>query len=437
MVCNEKVNSPTKMFIERLEDREWDLLKQNAVKTSFPVGFDKLCSDLHFHPFERVDLRKQMIFPIDCDDTKDRDDALSVSFDGVYHLGVHIADVADLVAPNSPLDREAMERATSIYLPTMTVPMFPEIISNGLCALCCEDRPTISVLMDIDVEGRLIGYRIVKSLIHPVMMCTYSEVNRVLSGSASEETAEKYQPIYNALILLRRLANTLRSRRKANGADTCSDKAPPKLILKNDTVDLISASGGIAEMIVEETMIAANHCVATHFRSNNLPAVFRIQNERNCLAEYHTARSFHASLNLDRYAHFTSPIRRLPDLRMGQVLSAHLLGAGNEALHYLFDDLLAESAEISTRRFRRARDMQKACAKMCYNEFFIAHSRERFAGKIVGYGSNCIYVRLHGLNVVVPVLDEGKRDLIGASVSLLVDADRRKSNYLGCDIRVA
>lgn len=424
-------------FIEKLEKKEWDLITDNNVKIEFPRDLAKI-GGVDLKPYVivgRMDLRSIQTFPIDAEDTKDRDDALSISFDGVFHLGVHIADVAAYVRPCSRLDREAMERGTSIYFPTMTIPMLPKYLSNDLCSLCCKDRLTVSVLMDIDAEGNLMGYRIVKSVIHPVLTGVYSEVNQVLAGNASPETAGKYHPVFNSLTALRELAWILRSRRAARGADTVSDKAPAKVLFTDNTVELVPDSCGIAEMIVEEAMIQANYCVADYFRKKELPAIFRTQNRVNTLAEYLSDRSCHASLALDCYSHFTSPIRRLPDLRMAQLLSAHLLGCNNESLHYLFDDLLNESSELATKRFRRAKDMQRACIRLCYQEYFKNHVTELYSGVVKGIGERCMYIRLDNLNIDIPVA--GVYKSIGTKVKLRVDVCQPGWGLQGYDVEAA
>lgn len=429
---------PKKTFIEELEQKEQALLSANTVPTEFSYAVHKAC-EKGFDPYpcpDRVDLREMVIIPIDCDSTKDRDDALSISFDGVYHLGVHIADVAAFVTPHSALDRDAMLRGTSIYLPNMTIPMLPEILSNGLCSLDCADRYAISTLMDIDTDGNLLGYRILKSQIHPAVIGVYSEVNQVLRGSASDAIMEKYRQVYNSLVLLQQLAELLRGKRMQRGADTVNDKSLPHVRFTNGALELIPVEYGIAERIVEEAMVMCNTCTADYFRKHDLPAIFRTQDEVNTLAEYHTAKSYHASLRVD-YAHTTSPIRRLADLRMEQVLSAHLLGCNIESLHYLFDELLEESSEIATKRLRRARSIQQACMKFCYREFFRKHPFELFRGRIVGLGSNGkTYIRLNQLNIDVPAFNVSF-PTVGTEMMLRVSTMRTNEAYAAYDVKAA
>ena len=277
---HKKINNSSSFF-EELETREMILLEKNGVKIRFPFKIEKMLKDdIVPHFAKRTDLRDMITFPIDCDDTKDRDDALSYSFDGIHHLGVHIDDVSAYVPPNSALDREATERCTSIYLPTITIPMLPDVLSKDLCSLCCEDKLTISTLMDIDSNGNLIGYHIVKSVIHPALIATYSEVNEVLAKTASDVLMGKYKPVVDILIRLKELASILRNKRTICGADTASDKAPPKVIFQDNAIELIPDVRGIAGMIVEESMIIANYCVLITSAKKN----YRLYTERRAMS---------------------------------------------------------------------------------------------------------------------------------------------------------
>lgn len=430
-------NNNSSSFFEELKTRELTLIEKNGVKTRFPLKIEKMFKDdIVPHSAKRTDLRDMITFPIDCDDTKDRDDALSYSFDGIHHLGVHIADVSAYVPPNSVLDREATERCTSIYLPTVTIPMLPDVLSKDLCSLCCEDKLTISTLIDIDSNGNLLGYHIVKSIIHPALIATYSEVNEVLAKTASDTLMEKYKQVVDILFRLKELASILRNRRTIRGVDTASDKAPPKVIFQDNTVELIPDLRGIAGMIVEESMIIANYCVADYFCKKELPAIYRTQSEVNNLAEYHYVKSYHASLMFEQYAHTTSPIRRLSDLRMQQILSAHLFGCGNEALHYMFDDYLLQSCEIATKRSRRAKDLQKACYKLCWKEYFRKHTSDKYYGVVSGFGKqNEIYVQLNELHITISVF--GILASLGTTLSLRINTNYPGSSYSGYDVRTA
>ena len=177
---------PGNRFLKTILEEEARILKENGVKDFFT---EEMCAECQLNNADRdvarVDLRGLLVFPIDCDDTQDRDDAISVSFDGTsYHVGVHIADVSAYVRPGTALACEAMRRGSSIYLPTVTIPMLPSILSENLCALSdCGDKYTVSTLMDFDAEGHRTSFRIVRSIIRPAIMASYSEVNRVLGGN--------------------------------------------------------------------------------------------------------------------------------------------------------------------------------------------------------------------------------------------------------------
>jgi len=428
---------PSYTALDALEEKQQKLLEGENVRIRFPRCISQLTPcNLTPHCTDRVDLRNQIIFPIDSDETKDRDDALSISFDGgVYHLGVHIADVAAYVSPNSLLDREAMERGTSIYLPTLTVPMLPSLLSDDLCSLCCEDRYTISTLMNIDAEGNLLSYRIVKSIIHPIVVGVYSEVNQVLSGNSSPEITRKYSRVNDSLTLLHQLANILQNRRRAIGSEIANDFGPADIHFIDGRVELSPRRMGAAEMIVEEMMILCNACCADYFRTHQLPAIFRTQRTTNTRAEYHTNLSYHASLSMD-YAHTTSPIRRLADLRMQQILTAHLAGCNLDSIHYLFDALLEETCEVATKRYRRARGIQKACNKFCYREYFKHHAATRYSGVVRGFGrNNVVYIRLNDLNIDVCGFDT--KLCLGEEISMKIDTSRPGSNLIAYALKAA
>ena len=433
-------NTKNKNFLAILKEKEIELLINNNVEIGFPKKIaDLTADDLTPYPCVREDLRNLIIFPIDCDTTNDRDDALSISYDnGIFHLGVHIADVSAYVRHGSILEKVARERSTSIYSPTgKVIPMLPDILSQDLCSLNCKDRYAISTFIDINAKGKVINFTITKSVIHPTVLGVYSEVDAVLNGTAGQAIKAKYSTVYDSLLLLKRLATILRRNRRKNGANISVDTARPQIQIKNNQVLLSPPDDGIAHQIVEESMIISNSCTAKFFKDNNLMSVFRVQDDLKHNAYYCSDHTYHTSLAVD-YAHCTSPIRRFPDLINQTILSAFLMGCPADALHYIFDSELEEVAELATKRYRRARDIQRSIEKFAYKEYLKNH-KTAFRGKICGLnsGDGTVFIRLDKLNLCLATHYTAGAAAIGKQVFFKVNLSCAGSNYRAYDIRMA
>ena len=224
----------------------------------------------------RVDLTDKMIFTIDGDDTKDIDDAISVEKleNGNYKLGVHIADVSYYVKEGNPLDNEAMERGTSVYLVDRVIPMIPHKLSNGICSLNPEvERLAISCVMEIDNKGNTVDYDIFESVIKSRIQMTYKKVNKVLNG----EEVEGYQEYSSTLLLMKELADIIRKNKIERGyIDFDTDEA--KIIVDENCVptEVVLRDRGPGENLIEDFMIQANECVATHIFYMGLPFIYRV-----------------------------------------------------------------------------------------------------------------------------------------------------------------
>ncbi len=316
----------------------------------------------------RMDLRNSVCFTIDPETAKDFDDALSLTVgkNGIYHLGVHIADVAHYVKPMSALDAEAVQRCNSTYFPGFCLPMLPEELSNNLCSLRPDvDRLTASVLMDFDQHGTLIDYQIVRAVIHSDKRFTYEEAKEVLDG-------KKKHKHENTLKLMVELCHLLKKKRYARGS---IDFSMPDFVIEVDKhgepIGMKKVEYDITHQLVEEFMLKANEVVATHLSKNGKPVLYRIHeepSEENIQDFYTLARSLgfslpakpetrdiqmlfeqakttpfsqqlsvafirsmklayyspenvgHYGLALEFYCHFTSPIRRYTDLVTQRVL---------------------------------------------------------------------------------------------------------------------
>ena len=355
----------------------------------------------------RIDLRDTPCFTIDCSSTKDMDDAVSVEKTAIgYALGVHIADVAAYVKPGSSFDTCAMERGTSHYLPDRTIPMLPPVLSADLCSLNpCEDRLAVSVLVTLDANGAVVGYEVVKSTIRSRVKGVYDEVNAILEGVATPEVSSKYAAVIDQLPIMDEVSSLLLNRRVAAGA-VVENGVDYHVEVAAGQVSLSPCYKRAAERIIEEFMVLANGLVADLFVVNHLPGIFRTQDRRGELAEYLDIASRHDSLALGRYVHFTSPIRRLSDLKVHQVLSAFLEGCTSEACHYCFDDVVAEASDVALRRARTAQSIAHACAKRCIARYFSLRPHVRFTGTVCGkdkFGNSLVLVDQTGTRVALTV----------------------------------
>ena len=325
----------------------------------------------------REDLRELLTFTIDGATAKDFDDAVSIErTDGGWRLGVHIADVSHYVRPGTAMDDDAHTRGTSLYLPGLTVPMLPECLSNHLCSLMPDvDRLALSLLMEVR-NGAIVDHRLVNSVIHSHARLTYQEVNRMFDGGETDIAPEIQQALRDML----ELSHAMRERRKARGAiDFEMDEPEFVLDEKGEPVDVLCEPRGESEKLIEDFMLAANETVAALARSTELPFIYRVHetpdpdrlqaleafltevNLRTHLganphpgklqavleaAENHPARDIirhhllralkrarycekplgHYAMAMEDYCHFTSPIRRYPDLIVHRMLKLLISG---------------------------------------------------------------------------------------------------------------
>lgn len=365
----------------------------------------------------RLDLRGETVFTLDGADAKDLDDAISVSRDGDgYILGVHIADVSHYVRPGSELDREAMRRGTSVYVTDRVVPMLPRPISNGICSLTAGvDRLTVSAIMHIDAQGRTVRSELHRSVIHSRLRGVYGELNDVIARGAESEYAEKYSVLGESLTCAQELYSILLDASGRRGAlDMETDEA--RIILDENGAprDIVLVERGTAERMIEQFMLAANEAVAQTLRTAGMPCVYRIHEDPSpekmqafsvfahniglditplrgdrvtpaalsaVLAEaerrgigsvvsvvllrslmkarYSTECTGHFGLALDNYCHFTSPIRRYPDLCVHRFIG--MLADGANAAEIAAAKRFAEqAAESSNESELRAVGLERA-----------------------------------------------------------------------------
>ena len=411
---------------------------------------------------DRRDLRDTVIFTIDGDDTKDIDDAISIKklSNGHYELGVHIADVSYYVKEGGPLDNEAMERGTSVYLVDRVIPMLPHELSNGICSLNPNvDRLAISCVMEFDSNGKQIKYDIFPSVIRSRIQMTYKKVNSILEDNV---IPEGYEEFADDLRLMKELADILRAMKVRRGyIDFDVDEA--KILVDENCVptDVVLRNRGTGEMLIEDFMIAANECVATHIYFMNLPFIYRVHDmpkeekirsylsfignlgyqipgnikdfkpksmqklieylsdkkEFKILSElllrsmqkaiYQKENIGHYGLASSCYTHFTSPIRRYPDTTVHRLLRTYLFNhdMSSDTIRH-WDEKLVYVAEHSSSRERASVDCEREVEDMKMAEYMEKHIGEEFEGMISTVTNFGMFVELDNLiEGLVPIKD--------------------------------
>lgn len=400
----------------------------------------------------RKDLRELMTVTIDGEDAKDLDDAISLFYeDGKYYLGVHIADVSNYVQENSALDREALERGTSVYLVDRVIPMLPHVLSNGMCSLNMgEDRLALSCLMTVDQKGNVIDHEIVESVIHVDERMNYTDVNKILEEH-DPALCKRYEAQVPMFHCMKELADILREKRKSRGSiDFDFPESKIELDKEGNPISIKPYERRIANKIIEDFMLLANETVAQHFYWMEIPFVYRthetpdpekimklgtfIRNfgynikvktgdneihpkeiqkllgkiegtpEEALLsrltlrsmkrASYQTECMGHFGLACPYYCHFTSPIRRYPDLQIHRIIKEQLRGrmAGKRILHY--EEILPEVAKHSSQMERRADEAERETEKLKKAQYMVSRIGEKFEGVISGVTAWGIYVEL-------------------------------------------
>ena len=409
----------------------------------------------------RMDLRTLPIFTIDSAETKDIDDAISLTrtSDGGFELGVHIADVSNYVKPGTELDNEAFSRATSVYYADQVVPMLPKALSNGICSLNENElRLAFSCLMRLDKDGGLTDYRFVKSIIRSRVKGVYSEINALLAGTADAEIKAKYADVIDQLPAMKELYGHRARLRKERG---CMDieSGEVKLILDENgrCIDVKKRTSGESESMIEEFMLLANQCAAHFARVKQIPFVYRVHEEPNaeklerlhallqacgindhfakdvptpkelsailegvrgtpyeqiintgmlrCMSKalYEEKPKGHYGLVLKDYAHFTSPIRRYPDLAIHRIMTDMLKGTEKETMILRYTDFAERASKQSSEREVIAMQIERK-AEDCYKaEYARRHLGECYEGRISGVTQRGLFIELeNGVEGFVP-----------------------------------
>ncbi|MEE1257676.1 MAG: ribonuclease R [Lachnospiraceae bacterium] len=398
----------------------------------------------------RTDLRNVQMVTIDGEDAKDLDDAVSLSKEGeFYKLGVHIADVTNYVQENSALDWEAKTRGTSVYLVDRVIPMLPHTLSNGICSLNAGvDRLALSCLMTIDSKGEVVGHDIVESVIKVDRRMSYTTVKKILEDQDESEIKE-HEELVPMFELMKELAGLLREKRRKRGSIDF-DFPETKIILDKEghPIDIKPYDRNVATKIIEDFMLIANETVAQHFYWMELPFVYRthdnpdsekveklatfIRNFGYTLkskqdevhpkelqkllakiedtpeealisrltlrsmkqAKYTIDCSGHFGLACQYYCHFTSPIRRYPDLQIHRIIKEQLRGRMNEKRIGHYQDILPEVAKHSSEMERRAEEAERETDKLKKVEYMEERIGNIYEGVISSITAWGVYVEL-------------------------------------------
>mgnify|MGYP004501363621 FL=1 len=432
------------------------IVKSFGIPSEFPEKVMKQAQRVPDHVLDadrdgRLDLRHLQTVTIDGEDAKDLDDAISLTKEGdIYHLGVHIADVSNYVQYNSALDREALKRGTSVYLADRVVPMLPERLSNGICSLNQgEDRLALSCLMDINEKGKVVSHQIAETVINVDERMCYTDVKNILEDT-DEEAKKRYDALIPMFFMMKELSGILRNSRHHRGSIDF-DFPESKIILNaaGKAIDVKPYEANVATKIIEDFMLMANETVAQEYCTEEIPFVYRthdnpdpekveslltllhnqgvkIQKAKEEItpkeiqqiiesieglpneamisrlvlrsmkqAKYTTECSGHFGLAAKYYCHFTSPIRRYPDLQIHRIIKDNLRGRlmrEGRTEHYA--EILDEVARQSSVCERRADEAERESDKLKKAEYMSYHLGEEFEGIISGVTGWGLYVEL-------------------------------------------
>ena len=432
------------------------IVKSFGIPSEFPEKVMKQAQRVPDHVLDadrdgRLDLRHLQTVTIDGEDAKDLDDAISLTKErDIYHLGVHIADVSNYVQYNSALDREALKRGTSVYLADRVVPMLPERLSNGICSLNQgEDRLALSCLMDINEKGKVVSHQIAETVINVNERMCYTDVKNILEDT-DEEAKKRYDALIPMFFMMKELSGILRNSRHHRGSIDF-DFPESKIILNaaGKAIDVKPYEANVATKIIEDFMLMANETVAQEYCTEEIPFVYRthdnpdpekveslltllhnqgvkIQKAKEEItpkeiqqiiesieglpneamisrlvlrsmkqAKYTTECSGHFGLAAKYYCHFTSPIRRYPDLQIHRIIKDNLRGRlmrEGRTEHYA--EILDEVARQSSVCERRADEAERESDKLKKAEYMSYHLGEEFEGIISGVTGWGLYVEL-------------------------------------------
>ncbi len=484
---NKKPEGVVKEIIGHINDPGTDILsvvKSLNIPMEFP---DEVMKQVERIPNEvdskdmagRMDIRDWQTVTIDGEDAKDLDDAITVQKEGNrYVLGVHIADVANYVQEHTPLDKEALKRGTSVYLVDRVIPMLPHKLSNGICSLNAgADRLALSCIMEIDEKGNVVGHRIAETVLRVDRRMDYTTVKKILEDN-DEAAIQEYKELVPMFRLMEELAGILREKRNKRGSIDF-DFPESKILLdeKGHPVEIKPYERNMATKIIEDFMLIANETIAEDYFWQELPFVYRTHDNPDSekmlklglfinnfgyaikttqeeihpkelqklleridgtdeetlisrltlrsmkQAKYTTNCSGHFGLATKYYCHFTSPIRRYPDLQIHRIIKENLRGGLNEKRIRHYESILPGVADQSSTTERRADEAERDTDKLKKVEYMEQHIGEEFTGVISGITNWGMYVELpntiEGMVRITEIrddyyyYDEEKYELVG------------------------
>ena len=488
-------------ILGHVDDPGVDILSIAAkyeIEDEFPREVEEQLKDIPDYVLEheyedRTDLREEVIFTIDGDDTKDIDDAISIEKldNGNYKLGVHIADVSYYVTENSALDEEAYKRGTSVYLANTVIPMLPHQLSNGICSLNPNvDRLAVSCVMEIDSNGEVVEYDIFESVIKSRIQMTYKKVNAILEENT---IAEGYEPYVEKLNLMKELAEILRANKVRKGyIDFDIDEAKIITDENGEAIDVKLRERGTGEKLIEDFMIAANETVARHITYMEYPFIYRVHGEPNeekintflnfvsilghsvhkmkkitpkamqeLLNELKDVKEYnilsplllrsmqkavydktnigHFGLASKCYTHFTSPIRRYPDTTVHRLLRTYLFNKNinMDTINY-WDQKLLPLAVHTSERERASIECEREVDDMKMAEYMEKHIGEEFTGVVSGVMSFGMFIeppnKIEGLVRIDDLTDDYYR--YDESTFALVGNNNKRGYRLGDEVKV-
>lgn len=441
----------------------------------------------------RMDLRDWTVVTIDGEDAKDLDDGISLTKEGnIYHLGVHIADVTNYVQGNSALDREALRRGTSVYLVDRVIPMLPKRLSNGICSLNQgEDRLALSCLMDIDSNGKMLGHKIAETVICVDRRMTYTAVKGILEGD--KELRKEYQELVPLFHHMKDLSQIVRANRTRRGSiDFDFPESKVYLDDMGHPIEIKAYEQNVATRIIEDFMLLANETVAKEYCEHQIPFVYRTHENPDSdkmekvlsfirsqnievhkgrqdisplevqeiltaiegepveplisrlllrsmkQAKYTTGCSGHFGLAAKHYCHFTSPIRRYPDLQIHRIIKDNLRGRMDEEKKLHYAHFLDDVAEKSSILERRAEEVERETIKLKKAEYMEARIGQIFEGVVSGVTGWGMYVELpntvEGLVHVSTLVDDYY--VFDEENYQLVGEQFKRTYHLGDTVRV-
>ena len=484
---NKKPEGVVKEIIGHINDPGTDILsvvKSLNIPMEFP---DEVMKQVERIPNEvdskdmagRMDIRDWQTVTIDGEDAKDLDDAITVQKEGNrYVLGVHIADVANYVQEHTPLDKEALKRGTSVYLVDRVIPMLPHKLSNGICSLNAgADRLALSCIMEIDEKGNVVGHRIAETVLRVDRRMDYTTVKKILEDN-DEAAIQEYKELVPMFRLMEELAGILREKRHKRGSIDF-DFPESKILVdeKGHPVEIKPYERNMATKIIEDFMLIANETIAEDYFWQELPFVYRTHDNPDSekmlklglfinnfgyaikttqeeihpkelqklleridgtdeetlisrltlrsmkQAKYTTNCSGHFGLATKYYCHFTSPIRRYPDLQIHRIIKENLRGGLNEKRIRHYESILPGVADQSSTTERRADEAERDTDKLKKVEYMEQHIGEEFTGVISGITNWGMYVELpntiEGMVRITEIrddyyyYDEEKYELVG------------------------